>query len=188
MVAAKTVHTDPVDQVKNRIIALERRVEELTRRSPSGVVPPICRVQLNVDTALSASVEMFAQANWVIGEDPNNNSTLSPTAGIYSYITAPISGRYLVQNRGVFTSPAASATMLSFITVNGTDSTLSVARDNKNSSSAGTDGTIVNAVRPVYLDEDDRIYWGYWSSQACTLSATLKNVPTEVSITYLGGR
>src|SRR4051812_13587755 len=118
MVAAKTVHQSPVDQLKNQILGMQRLIDELSRRSPSGITPPVCRVQLNIDVPLAAGAETFAQANWAVGEDPDNNATLSPTAGTYSYITVPAYGRYLIRSRSVFTSPAAASTFVTFVTLN----------------------------------------------------------------------
>lgn len=188
MVAAKQVHTNPIEQFTNRMNGMQRQIDELTRRSPSGITAPMCRVQLNADVAIPPNAEVFAQASWVVGEDPDNNATLSPTAGTYSYITAPLGGRYLVVTRAVFTSPTAASTMLAFVTVNGTDSNSSVVRDNRQSTTNGSDGTIVGASRPVLLNQGDQLFWGYWSYQACTLSHLSMNVPTEVSIFYIGGR
>lgn len=188
MVASKPVHRDPVDQLGNRIVGLQRQIDELTRRSSTGITAPICRIQLTSDVSLPAGVEVFVQGGFSIGEDPDGLATLSTVSGTYSFVTAPMYGRYLVVSRAVFTSPAAASTYATFVALNATDSAMSVARDNKEYATHGSDGTIVTAMRPVWLNAQDQLYWGYWTYSACTLSALNQNVPTEFAIYYLGAR
>lgn len=188
MVASTTVNTSEIDRLKNTLTGLQSQLDELTRKSPQGVTPPVCRVKANVDLSIPANADVFIQTNWIVGEDPDNIAMLTPPAGAYSYMTVPVTGRYLVLSRAVFTSPAAASTMNVFITRNSTDSAASIARDVRDSTTNGADGTIVTAIRSVLLTEADKLFWGYWSYQACTLSRLVRNVPTEVSITYLGAR
>lgn len=186
MVVSNPVAKDPVTDLVNRLGGLQRQIDELTRRTSIASMAPVCRVQLNATQSLAAATEYWAQTGWIAGEDPSNNFTVSPTAGMYSYLTIPFTGRYRVDVRGVFTSPAAASTMTVFVARGGTDSTLSVVRQNGESTTYGSDGTIVYGSRSVLLNATDRLYWGFWSYQACTLSTAVSNVPTEICFTYTG--
>ena len=174
---------------------MRRRVSASTQRGVLTSTDPICRVVLNVDAGLLANTDSWAQNNWVVGtrpdgtsEDPDGLATLSASLGVNSYITIPHSGRYLPYMRGVFTAPAGSTTCVSFIARNSATAAASIARDPRNTSNAGADGTQPVASRPVYLNAGDVLYWGHWSGAAITLKATNIGVPTEMSLTWLGTR
>jgi hypothetical protein len=64
----------------------------------------------------------------------------------------------------------------------------SIARDIRNTTNSGGDGTICHAIRSFPLNAGDTLYWGHWSSVAVTLNNLVFNVPTEVSISWLGTR
>lgn len=172
------------------------RLDELTRSGPTPTpLTPVCRVKLNVDVPLAASTDVFAQNNWVVGqnpagasEDPDGIATLSTASGTYSYITIAVSGRYLVSARGVFTNPASGGSCAAYVTRGATSINNSIARDARNTTNAGGDGTICHASRSVYLSQGDVLYWGHWSSVGSTLSHVTFNVPTEVSLAWLGTR
>jgi hypothetical protein len=186
MVASKAVHRTPVDQVAARFGQLQASIDELTRRTATDSSNATCRIKLGTTQPLAAATEYWAGTGWIVGEDPGNNFTLSPGVGVYSYLTIPFTGRYRVDVRGVFTSPSAASTMTVFVARGGTDSALSIVRQNAESATYGTDGTIVHGSRSIMLNMSDRLFWGFWSYQACTLSTGVSNVPTEIFFTYTG--
>ena len=188
MVASTPVAPDPITQLVNQITAMQHQLDELGRRTVIDPNNPVCRITMTASASLAASADTYAQTGWAPGEDPDDLFTVSRGGSLYSSIDIPVSGRYLVYVRGIFTSPASAATMTAFVTQNGVGVPYSIVRGNTNSTTAGGDGTIVEASRPVLLNTGDLLYWGYWSSQACTLTANLNDVPSEVSITYLGPR
>lgn len=169
--------------LQSAIAELRHRIDELARRGPA-VGSPVCRVKLNVDVSLPAATDVFAQDNWIVGEDPDGIAQLSTAVGTRSQITVPISGRYLCHVRGAFTGWAAATTCVAYMTRNGG----SIVRDPRNTSTSGGDGTVAQASRPVFLNAGDVLQWAHWCGTTVTLDASTINVPTEVGIYWMGTR
>ena len=144
----------------------------------------LCVVTLGSNQAVGATTDTFATTGWT-AVDPLSMSTLSTTAGVKSFITVPIAGRYLV-SYAPSCSTVSAASYAAFVTKNTAASTASVARDSRAAVTAGSDGTRVHAQREVLLNANDELYWGNWCSSACTLNAIELNVPTEVEVRYVG--
>lgn len=159
----------------------------------AGWVPPVpiagvCRVKLNANVGMSGGSDVFASANWIVGEDPDNIATLASSFPTQSYLTVQYTGRYIVQVRAVFTNPASSGTCVAYVMRGAANINNSIMRANANTANAGGDGTIVQGSRSMILNSGDVLYWGHWSSVNSTLVPTQYTVPTEISITMVGTR
>lgn len=175
---------------RDELAALRARVDELTRAGPPPApLTPVCRVRLSTDvTGFPANTDVIAQDNWLIGEDPDGLATLSTAAGTTSRITIQRSGRYLVRTRAVFGAWAAATSFVAFVALNTAAASASVVRANGDTTISGADGAIIGESRDRLLNAGDVLYWGHWAGAGCTLHASLFNVPTEISLAWLGTR
>ncbi|WP_027947224.1 hypothetical protein [Amycolatopsis taiwanensis] len=171
------------------VARLQRQVAELTRRGPVPTLLPVCRIKLNVNVPMSAGIDMWAQGNWVVGEDPDGLFTAGGTsANPNSFVRIQKTARYLVSVTGLFSGVPVNATCVAFAALGAPNPNNSITRDPRNSSNAGSDGVTPHAWRGRVLNAGDLIYWGHWASTTCTLNATSFTVPTEFSLYWLGPR
>jgi hypothetical protein len=173
------------------VARLQRQVAELTRTGPVPVpYTPICTVRLTVNVPLGAGANTWAQGNWspAAGDDPDGCFTSSAVSGTYSYMTVPRDGRYLVGVGGQFASVPSGATCVAYMAKNAVDLNASLVRDARNTTNQGGDGVTCWGLRPRYLRKGDILYWGHWGSGTCTLNSSTLNVPTEVTLIWMGTR
>lgn len=162
-------------------------IDNMGRSYPMGRVP-YCSVQLTANFGLAAQTDVWAQSNWSIGDDPYGMASVSTTAGTFSSITIPVTGRYLVNYRTIYaptTDAIANATC--YVAANARDPQNSVARDSRRFMRYGVgDLSPVQAFRPVTLTEGTVLYWGNWSEIGTTVHANVANIPTEITVTFVG--
>lgn len=149
---------------------------------------PYSRVYLGSDVTLTGGNNTYAQSGWVIGLDPYAMAAISTSPATYTNITIPITGNYLVDFRAIYPNATSSAHLACFVTKNARDASVSIARDIRAGAIPATsgDGSPVQATRVVPLAAGDILYWGNWSSVNTPLVAGRLNIPTEITVHYLG--
>lgn len=148
---------------------------------------PHCRVYLTVDVSISASLDVFAQGDWAASVDPYNMVAISTTPGSFSSITIPITGLYYIDFKAIYqNSINTTDTAAAFVTKNARLPENSIARANDKFVDKGGGGTHVHATRTVILNVNDVLYWGNWASVNAQVTAGRINIPTEITVTYLG--
>lgn len=154
---------------------------------PVGRVP-YCRVYLTADFALVGVTDVYAQSQWAVGLDPYAMAAISTSGGTFSNITIPVTGNYLVDYKALYPNATSSAQLACFVTKNTRAVGASIARDIRNGAvpAPSTDGSPVLAHRPVPLAAGDVLYWGNWSSVNTSVLAGKNNIPTEITVHYLG--
>lgn len=167
-----------VDQLND----LRRQVAELTRRSPAM---PACRVVFNSTAGLTAGVDVFAQGNWEVREDPFGWFTL----GTPSYITVGLDGYYLLNYRSTITGLPTSAFAAGKVCRDPNTVANSLASDLKGATSA-SEGVVLHALRPrVQIAAGTKLYWAsFASASGGTLQGSSFSIPTEMTVQFISSR
>lgn len=142
-------------------------------------VPPTCIARMTGNFNISANADVFAGAGWVATEDPTNMLTVGATPGT-TLITIAKAGKYLISY--VANNDPASGSTANYITLNSADINQSRARDSRGASTAGGDGTWLHAWKEYRLNVNDKLYWGTWSSVACTSYQLKFGVAAEIEV------
>lgn len=154
---------------------------------------PFCRAHLTKNIQVGQAVNLFAQGDWApgTGDDPYGMVSISTTAGVFSSITIPLDGIYLIDFRCIYqTSSGGDANDVAcFVTKGSADINVSVARDLRPYMVNG-EGSPVQAMKMVALHASDVLYWGNWQSAGGTTLPTLFSVIysmfTEIEVFYWG--
>lgn len=175
-------------RIEDEIVRLRKQLDELSRKAPRH---PCCVVRLTGDATLTGAVNTNAQQLWTppTGEDPDAMFTPG-AAGVPCFITIDRTGYYELHYHSTATGLDGANTHASKIMLNGTNiNTNPVASAAMNFTNQGGDGAPLDAKAPHrWLVNGDKIYWQNWVSVTATLRAAVFNVPTQITVRYLGQR
>lgn len=171
---------NPANSIDTEIATMNTEITAL-QNFQSSLVNNLCLLTLATPQPLSASLDTYATTGWQVESDSGSMATLSTSSSVNSFVTIHQTGLYHLSLRGAIIS-VSGAGMAGFVTYNAALNTSSIARDNRNSVSAGAEGTWVNPNREVHLVSGGRLYWGFWCSAATTLSAVALGQPTELEV------
>lgn len=148
---------------------------------PGRTRGPLCIVHLDAAFTLGPA-NVFAQDGWSVTTDPDGMASLSTTAGTYSFISIPETGRYDLLFRA---GSGSGVPILNYVSTT-PDSTAAVAVDTR--PMAVSNVVMVEAVRwSVSLTEGTKVYWGNWARDAGTqIEAVYYNIPTHVVVRWAG--
>jgi hypothetical protein len=141
----------------------------------------ICILTLVSPQSIISDTDTFATIGWQVESDALGMATLSTSGGTQSFVTTAREGLYRLSLHATIGSVSGAA-MAAFITYQTPSGAASIARDNRVSVPAGSDGTWVNPDREVYLGAGVKLYWGFWCSATSTLNTSALNQPTELEV------
>jgi len=114
--------------------------------------------------------------------DPYDMVTLSGSAGVSSYVTIPVLGRWRVDWELATISTAAS-TMISRVALNAANYLNTLAIDVREVTGARGE-LVLHASREVRLAPGDKLYWGAWGLH--TGIQVQNGFPTHLVVRYMG--
>jgi hypothetical protein len=157
---------------------------------------PYCRVEFTGAGAagVTAGVDLYAQGDWTPVADPYSLVAIG-TGGVFSNITIPISGYYLINYRTNWQISTGAGVPVNFVTRNTRAASASILRATAEFMNGANDGSTCLASRVVPLTAGDILYWGNYCNVTASFyrlgvdsggTQAALNVPTEIEVFYWG--